>query len=162
DNNIGRAYREFLRQLVRQDDEDGLDVSMLEQSVAYQCEVVEVEAEPGDNLHRIFDSLNHGGKTLMQADLVRNYMFMRLRTTWRAVYDQHWEPLQRLLNRQQIEEVITANLVLHGLTGVNKDNVYEKYQQLMRGLTEEQVAEWAAELHQQAMVYRIMLVPSEG
>ena len=37
-------------------------------------------------MHRIFESLNHTGQPLTQADLLRNYLFMRLPNRAEHVY----------------------------------------------------------------------------
>ena len=57
--------------------------------------LVSVTAQHGDNQHRIFESLNNTGLTLTQADLLRNYLFMRLPTRGAAAYESLWLPLSR-------------------------------------------------------------------
>ncbi|MFV2110340.1 GmrSD restriction endonuclease domain-containing protein [Micromonospora sp. LOL_015] len=60
-----------------------------------------VESAPhaGDNVYRIFESLNNTGLQLTQADLLRNYLFMRLPTRGETVYESLWFPLQDALDR---------------------------------------------------------------
>ena len=48
--------------------------------------IVAVTAQQGDNAYRIFESLNNTGLKLTQADLLRNYLFMRLPNRGEAVY----------------------------------------------------------------------------
>jgi alkylated DNA nucleotide flippase Atl1 len=162
DNNIGLAYRVFRQELASVDDDDPIDILRIERAIAYQCDVVEVEVQAQDNVHRIFESLNHGGEPLLQADLLRNYVFMRLPTSWRTVHDQHWEPMQRLLSPSDLEDLVRINLVLRGHTRVDKETVYQTQQVLMKGLGDEQaVQDWAAELHRQAQLYKRILTPAE-
>ena len=52
--------------------------------------LVSISAHADDNVHRIFESLNHKGQPLTQADLLRNYVFMRLPTRGDEVYSTHW------------------------------------------------------------------------
>jgi uncharacterized protein with ParB-like and HNH nuclease domain len=52
-----------------------------------------------DNPHRIFESINGTGRPLSQADLIRNYFFMRLHEReHERVYLEHWRHMQRRLD----------------------------------------------------------------
>ncbi|MET8437469.1 DUF262 domain-containing protein [Streptomyces sp900116325] len=62
------------------------DVFRLEQAITSRLTLVAVTAERGDNVHRIFESLNNTGLKLSQADLLRNFLFMRLPTHGEDVY----------------------------------------------------------------------------
>ncbi len=161
ENTIGTAYRIFRRELASQDEDEPIDITRIERAIAYLCDVVVVEVDAHDNVHRIFESLNHGGEPLLQADLLRNYVFMRLPSRWRAVHDQHWEPMQRLLAPAEVEELVRINLVLRGHARVELDTVYQTQQVLMQGLTGEAAVEaWVVELHRQARVYKRILAPA--
>ncbi len=77
----------FRKELVAVDDpEDPHDIARIEQAIAGQLSIVEIAAHPDDNVHRIFESLNHTGQPLTQADLLRNYLFMRLPNRAEHVY----------------------------------------------------------------------------
>jgi uncharacterized protein with ParB-like and HNH nuclease domain len=77
--NIADAYRFFCTALVAADDpEDPEDVARIEQAIRAGLSIVEITSERGDNVYRIFESLNNTGLQLSQADLLRNYVFMRL------------------------------------------------------------------------------------
>ena len=58
----------------------------IEQAIAGQLSIVEIAAHADDNVHRIFESLNYTGQPLTQADLLRNYLFMRLPNRGDDVY----------------------------------------------------------------------------
>lgn len=64
----------------------------IEQAITSRLALVAVTAERGDNVHRIFESLNNTGLKLSQADLLRNYLFMRLPTRGEHVYESYWLP----------------------------------------------------------------------
>ena len=55
-----------------------LDPIRLEQVLVSRLEVVSITLEDTDNEYHIFESLNGTGTPLAQADLIRNYFFMRL------------------------------------------------------------------------------------
>lgn len=83
---IGAAYRYFAGELVAVDDpDDPADIDRIEDAVISGLSLVSVTAQPGDNAHRIFESLNNTGLRLNQGDLLRNYLFMRLPTRAEAV-----------------------------------------------------------------------------
>ena len=84
---IGAAYRFFRARLVELDDpDDDLDIQRLEEAVIAGLSVVCVTAQHGDNVHRIFESLNNTGLRLTQGDLIRNYLFMRMPESGEHVY----------------------------------------------------------------------------
>ena len=53
----------------------------------------EITAERGDNVYRIFESINNTGVGLSQSDLLRNYVFMLLPGRGERVYEQLWLPM---------------------------------------------------------------------
>ena len=59
---------------------------------------MEITAERSDNVYRIFESLNNTGLQLSQADLLRNYLFMRLPSRGEDVYRDVWLPMQNRLS----------------------------------------------------------------
>ncbi|SFR24367.1 Protein of unknown function [Lentzea waywayandensis] len=104
---IGAAYRFFAAKLVELDDpDDPLDVERLENAVISGLALVSITTHPGDNAHRIFESLNNTGAALTQADLLRNYLFMRLPTRGEQVYRSLWLPLQDQLEKPKNLELL--------------------------------------------------------
>jgi alkylated DNA nucleotide flippase Atl1 len=109
---IGTAYRLFLGKIAEADDpEDPHDLAALENAVLRGLAVVAVTAEPGDNAHRIFESLNNTGLQLTQADLIRNYIFMRLGHRAETVYDAVWLPMETLVKPENLEFLFWLDLV---------------------------------------------------
>lgn len=96
---VGNTYRWFRAKIAEADDPDNPDdIADIENAVLRGLAVVAVTAEPGDNAHRIFESLNNTGLKLTQADLLKNYLFMRLGDRAEQVHEQVWVPLQKKLN----------------------------------------------------------------
>ena len=83
--------------------------------------LVSVTAQAGDNVHRIFESLNNTGLRLTQADLIRNYLFMRLPTRGDHVYHSLWLPLQERLDSAQLELLFWLDLVQRDETAKQTD-----------------------------------------
>ena len=63
--------------------------------------LVTIQLSKGENAYRIFESLNATGLSLTQADLVRNYVFMRLSELPKeqqvGLYESYWHPIEQNL-----------------------------------------------------------------
>ncbi|MFE4726118.1 DUF4268 domain-containing protein [Microbacterium sp. NPDC056736] len=111
-DSIGDAYRRFRSKIAEADDpDDPHDIAAIENAVLRGLAVVAVTAEPGDNAHRIFESLNNTGLKLTQSDLLKNYIFMRLGHRAEPVYDSVWLPLEKKLNADNLELLFWLDLV---------------------------------------------------
>lgn len=112
DDSIGEAYRYFLSKIAEFDDpDDDTDLVQLEDAILRGLAVVAVTAEASDNAYRIFESLNYTGKPLTQADLLKNYLFMRLHDRAELIYNTVWLPLERKLSSKDLELLFWLDLV---------------------------------------------------
>ena len=60
--------------------------------------VVTITLAAHDNPYLVFESLNFKGHKLTEADLIRNYLFMRIPTDQQeALYERYWLPMQTAL-----------------------------------------------------------------
>lgn len=103
--------------------------------------LVAISAHADDNVHRIFESLNYKGQPLTQADLLRNYLFMRLPHRGDEVYTHQWLPLQKLLSDTELEELAWLDLVLRGDDRATQESIYRS-QQLRLGPLKDERASW--------------------
>jgi len=68
--------------------------------------LVTITLAPTDNPYLVFESLNFKGHKLTEADLIRNYLFMRIPTDQQeALYQQYWLPMQDALGDALTEYV---------------------------------------------------------
>jgi uncharacterized protein with ParB-like and HNH nuclease domain len=112
---VGHAYQYFRTAIAAADDpDDPDDVARIEQVIRSGLSIVEVTAERGDNVYRIFGSLNNTGLQLSQADLLRNYLFMRLPTRGEDVHKDVWMPMQSRLSSRELELLVWLDLVIRG------------------------------------------------
>ncbi|ABD12298.1 hypothetical protein ThrDRAFT_04337 [Frankia casuarinae] len=157
---IGDAYQFFRKELAAlRDADDPLDAALIEQAVVGQLAIVEIAAHVDDDVYRIFESLNHTGRRLTQADLLRNYLFMRLPTRADRVYDWRWFPLQELLG-DRLEDLVWLDLVLRGDDRATKETVYQSQRQYLQTLPDEDAIEqWISELHAKALLFSRILDP---
>lgn len=125
---ISKAYRFFeIQMALPGPDDEPLDLGLLESVIVSKLAIVDITAQQGDNVHRIFESLNATGVGLTQADLLRNYMFMLLPTRDKVVYEEVWRPMQELLGADNLEGLVRVDLRRLG-QDVRDDDVYRAQQ----------------------------------
>ncbi|MEH0934232.1 GmrSD restriction endonuclease domain-containing protein [Micromonospora psammae] len=159
---VGAAYRFFAAQLVAADDpDDPLDIERIESAVITGLALVSVTAQPGDNVHRIFESLNNTGLKLTQADLIRNYLFMRLPSRGEIVYKSLWLPLQNGLTSAELELLFWLDLV-HRDPRIKQTDIYAAQQARLERLRSEQDIEAEVQRFSRlGALLRIILHPGE-
>ncbi|MEH1822678.1 MAG: DUF262 domain-containing HNH endonuclease family protein [Nostoc sp.] len=105
---IYEAYKFFDGKLKKPfaDEDILLDFVKFKNIILERLVLVNITSDNNDNPYLIFESLNNKGEELTQADLVRNYIFMKLPSEERdGVYNSEWLPLQESfkLNMKQKE-----------------------------------------------------------
>ncbi|MFI2238459.1 GmrSD restriction endonuclease domain-containing protein [Streptomyces chrestomyceticus] len=126
EDSIGAAYRFFRAALTEYDPVGEWEtVRHIDQALRRRLTLVTITAGPQDNAFRIFESLNNTGKSLSQADLLRNYVFMQLPTLGEQVYDRVWLPLQTELGPERLTTLAWLDLVLQGQSRSTVSEVYE-------------------------------------
>jgi Protein of unknown function DUF262/Protein of unknown function (DUF1524)/Domain of unknown function (DUF4268) len=86
-----------------------------------------------DNPHRIFESLNGKGRPLSQADLIRNYFFMRLPANeHEGVYRSCWQPMQTRLGEETLTEYVRHYLMQFGQV-VKESDIYATLKERIDG-----------------------------
>ncbi|GAA1108689.1 DUF262 domain-containing protein [Nocardiopsis metallicus] len=121
DDRVGFAYNFFSRKVKHYGERELLQI---EEIIGHRLSLVDIQAEAGDNVFRIFESLNNTGKGLSQTDLLRNYVFMLLPDTGQEVYDEVWLPMQEELGPETLETLAWLDLVLRGDERAKQSEVY--------------------------------------
>lgn len=86
----------------------------LKNTILNRFSVVDIRLERGDDPYLIFESLNAKGTPLTQADLIRNYLFMRIiPNNQEKVYREIWFPTQQKL-KEYLEGFIRHYLAMEG------------------------------------------------
>lgn len=120
EQNVIKAYKFFENRLKGY---DNLDFKKLIDIIIGKLNLVSVVLDPNDNPHRIFESLNAKGRPLTQADLIRNYCFMKIKTVdQEKIYLDYWKPMQDDLG-DNMTEFFRHYLMSDG-SEVNKDEIY--------------------------------------
>jgi alkylated DNA nucleotide flippase Atl1 len=158
---VGAAYRFFRAGLVAFDDpEDPHDVARVEEVIRQRLRIVEITAERGDNVHRIFESLNNTGLKLSQADLLRNHLFMLLPARAEETYHDIWLPMQRSLG-SQLELLMWLDLLLRGDDKAKQDEVFRAQVERLRPVEhdEDAVVAEIVEFARRARLLQLILNP---
>ena len=129
ESRVIQAYHRFVRKLEDTDTEDQpLVPGQILEAIQQSLQVVMINLGESDDPYLIFESLNHKGKPLNQADLVRNYVLMRFQHSTspsgeqEIVYEELWRPMETSLN-----DSMTEFLRHYGMRGgrmVRKDDIY--------------------------------------
>lgn len=154
-----RQYRGAVREFATQKGDDALDA--LGTVAATRLEIVEITTQHGDDVHRIFQSLNGTGVELDQADLLRNHLFMLLPTSGETIYEQVWRPMEKSIGVTNLEGLARVDLSRRGQV-VARDRVYFEHQKLLSPLAgnEEAVEERVRDLANRALQFKRLIDPA--
>lgn len=141
-DNIGAAYRFFLGALAEGQETAGDDrwITTVETVLMDLLSIVEITAESGDNVYRIFESINNTGVGLSQSDLLRNYVFMLLPKRGERVYQELWLPMQQSLGPKNLELLVWLDLVVRGHHKTKQSEIYREQQKRLQPLAGDEEA----------------------
>jgi uncharacterized protein with ParB-like and HNH nuclease domain len=116
EKNLLREAYDFFKDRISEECLEGqvpLDPIALKRILLQQLTLVHITVDEKDNPYLIFESLNHKGTPLTQADLVRNSFFMRLpRERHEEIYNEIWLPVQQRFSKcgekEYLEELTNA------------------------------------------------------
>lgn len=155
---VGSAYRFFKAKLASLEDQGQID--KIEDALMSGLAIVAVTAGAGDNAYRIFESLNNTGLKLTQADLLRNYVFMRLPDRGETVYQALWLPLQESLTPDQLETLFWLDLVQRDPRVKQTEIHAEQQRRLDRLTTEAQIEAEIARFNKLGTLFKLILDPA--
>ena len=117
----------FFDKKIRQ---SNLEFGRIKQVISSYLSIVSVVLSTEDNPYLVFESLNAKGEPLTQADLIRNYFFLRINTDNQDnAYNKYWLPMQENLNTN-LTEFIRHYLTKDGVE-IKKDEVYFEIKERM-------------------------------
>ena len=161
-NLIRQAYDFFFDALGKSADEEDdelLDLARLERLLLDGVEVVSITLEDDDNEYRIFESLNWKGAPLSQADLLRNYFFMRIPADQQqALYDRVWLPMQSMLDSKTLADFFRYQYMASG-NFVREKDIYLKWRSNLERLEPDDLAAKMRELADYARFYKRLIDP---
>ena len=163
---MGEAY-DFFRssKAMRGTDLQGnpLDLDHVAEILLSRLTLVEITTQAGDNVHRIFQTLNSAGVKLKQVDLLRNHFFMLLPNTGERLYIELWRDMELRLGERQLDRFFWAELVRRDAR-VSRTDVYAAMQRRLQPIerSEADVELYLRELNRDSHQYREIVAESES
>lgn len=155
DSQIAKGYRFFERKLKPAGVEK---LEKLKQIIVSNLVLVSIVLDRDDNPHLVFESLNAKGRALSQADLIRNYFFMKIHVDEQEKqYAAHWKPMQDKLG-EDLTEFIRHFLMKEGGV-VKQGEVYFALKERADGKSREEIIDYLAEIARYADLYAKLLHP---
>ena len=160
---VREAYEFFFDVLGKSADEEDdqpLDLQQLELLLLDKLEVVSITLGDDDNEYRIFESLNWKGEPLSQADLLRNYFFMRIPPDQQqALYESVWLPMQDILDSSALADFFRHQFMSSG-EFVREKDIYLKWRGRLDRLGSDELAATLQELARWARFYKRIIDPA--
>jgi len=157
-NQIAKAYLFFEKELKKRAQQ--IDIRELKNVIISKLSLVSIVLDDDDNPHLVFESLNAKGERLTEADLIRNYFFMRVHVNEQdTIHNKYWKPMQDQLG-ESMTEFIRHYLSMQEKRIVNKADVYFSFKEsLNKGNTT--ILEYLQELVKFANYYVRILHPEK-
>jgi uncharacterized protein with ParB-like and HNH nuclease domain len=141
----------------------GLSIEFLEAVyfvVVDRLSLVGITCDEQDNPHLIFESLNAKGEKLTPADLIRNFLLMRIHVNeQQSVFDQHWRPIQDALG-DQLTEFVRHYLMKEGKI-IKSADIYFELKDRLNSATPDETKQFLADLHRHGMYYARFVAPAQ-
>lgn len=121
--------------------------------------LVGITCDEQDNPHLIFESLNAKGEKLTAADLIRNFLLMRIHVhEQQNIYNEYWRPIQEALN-EQLTEFVRHYLMKEGKIVKSADIYFELKDRL--SATADDIKPFLTSLYRHGMFYARFVNPEK-
>lgn len=156
--NVDKAYDFFESKL---ENLERTELTALMLTMRTKFTAVWITLQEQDNSHRVFQTLNAGGKKLEQTDLIRNYFFLLLGKQGDAFYKSHWRAMEEALIGGQLEEFFVAWTITQGHKG-KRSSLFSYFQADLRQyeFSPSDVNAYGTKLVEVAKLYRLMKMPA--
>jgi hypothetical protein len=152
---VADAYQFFQEKISGWIGGEASQAEILARLVLDRLSLVSITLDDNDDPYVVFESLNAKGVRLTAADLIRNYLFMRIAAEEQELLNEHyWQPMQDLLG-EQLTQFVWHYLMRHG-GNVPKSDVYFSFK---KATERRPVPEVLQELHRYAPAYARLLSP---
>jgi uncharacterized protein with ParB-like and HNH nuclease domain len=137
DSKVPEAYRFFYKELDNLIKAGTIEPERLFLVLANSLQVVFIDLDQGERPYEIFESLNAKGKPLSQADLVRNYIAMKLPERRQGeIFNKYWSKIESLLQEKrtvgrsrlgELTAFLRHYLAMRNRVLCNEAHVYERF-----------------------------------
>ncbi|MBI4331673.1 MAG: DUF262 domain-containing protein [Chloroflexi bacterium] len=150
-NQLTAAHDFFIKKLRQAKFED----KQLKKIITNYLSVVSIVLDADDNPHLVFESLNAKGRPLTQADLIRNYFFMRIHIDRQdEVHNEYWHPLQITLQDNLTEYI--RHFLMRGGKVLRQNDVYYS---LKEAVSPSNSIDYLKELKKFSVYYQRLVYP---
>ena len=144
-----QCYQYFLARLDRvgKDDLDAIHTAVVD-----RFSLVSITCDEHDNPHLIFESLNAKGEKLTPADLIRNFLLMRVHVGDQdRLFQAYWLPIQQALG-DSLTEFVRHYLMKDGII-LKEADVYFELKGRLADKSSADAEEFLRGLHRHGMFY---------
>ncbi len=157
ENRLNKCYKFFLSRLER------LTADQLESvhlAVVDRLSLVSITCDDHDNPHLIFESLNAKGEKLTPADLIRNFLLMRVHVGDQdRLFKTYWLPIQQALDTD-LTEFVRHYLMKEGKI-LKEADVYFELKDRLANTTPTESEAFLRDLHRHGMFYARFVAPKQ-
>jgi len=151
ESQIKKAYSYFDSKLKR----NPIDKNLLKKLITNYLSIVSIVLDNDDNPYLVFESLNAKGRPLTQADLIKNYFFMRIHLDQQdEVYTRYWQPMETRLG-DRLTDYIRHYLMMDG--SIVKQN--DVYHSLKEKVDQNNAIEYLKTLSKTSSYYEKLITP---
>ncbi|MFZ5922441.1 MAG: DUF262 domain-containing protein [Chloroflexota bacterium] len=137
DSKIPEAYQFFFKEFGNRIKAGTIEPERLFIVLSNSLQVVFIDLDQGERPYEIFESLNAKGKPLSQADLVRNYIAMKLPEKRQGdLFDKYWSKIETMLQEKrtvgrsglgELTAFLRHYLTMRNGVLCNERHVYERF-----------------------------------
>ena len=162
-NNAVKAFRYFKSKLEGKDSSGKqIDLKRMHTTLVQEIMVVNIVLDKEENPYLIFESLNAKGEPLTQADLVRNYILMRITNSdeQEVAYRDFWMPVQNSLGGE-LTSFIWRYLIkdTNSAKVIRLDEIYDDVKQRLSKAKPSEVVDLLVDMHTFAGYYLSLINP---
>jgi uncharacterized protein with ParB-like and HNH nuclease domain len=151
ESQIKKAYNYFDSKLKR----NPIEKDKLKKLITNYLSIVSIVLDNDDNPYLVFESLNAKGRPLTQADLIKNYFFMRIHYDQQnEVYTHYWQPMESRLG-DKLTDYIRHYLMMDGAI-VKQNDVYHS---LKEKVDQNNAIEYLINLSRTSIYYQKLIFP---
>lgn len=136
-----------------------IDLEKLRSLIINKLILVNIDVDRTENPYLIFESLNAKGTPLRQADLIRNYIFMKIQDEekQKELYKSYWRPMEILL-KDELENFFWRYSLKDG-TFVKRERTYSNLKVELETNTQKNVETELKKLHEYSKYYKNLVEP---
>jgi len=148
ESRLRNCYQFFIARLERHMDR----LEPIHLAVMDRLSLVSITCDEHDNPHLIFESLNAKGEKLTPADLIRNFLLMRIHVGEQdRLFKAYWFPIQQALGAN-LTEFVRHYLMKEGKI-LKEADVYFELKDRLASSTSAQAEAFLRDLHRHGMFY---------